>query len=233
MTGAAGVAAADAFSSRLALAAGGALGEFNRAGVLAPADVHVARRLTALGGDRNEMVALAVALAVRGPRFGHVYVDLAKVRETASTDLDVDAGGDIDLDSLPWPDPGQWISDLAASPLVSAGEDAGPGRPLRLVGEALYLDRYWRDENAVAADLLARACEEAPAGPGSDPAAAGGLAPIDFPVLGEGLRRLFPEPGAGGAGGAGGRPRSLVQRRRDWAEHAPVPLLIFFCFCSF
>ena len=43
-----------------------------------------------------------------------------------------------------------------ASELVTVGEDDGgvsQARPLRLLGTRLYLDRYWREECAVAADL--------------------------------------------------------------------------------
>ena len=53
---------------------------------------------------------------------------------------------------------------MAASPLVAVGEDdAGAVRPLRLVGTWLYLDRYWREERQVAADLRALG-DEPPAG---------------------------------------------------------------------
>ena len=50
---------------RLALQAGGLLREFNEAGVVEAADVHVARRVSELAGESDETVALAVALAVR------------------------------------------------------------------------------------------------------------------------------------------------------------------------
>ena len=121
----------------------GALRAFNEAGVLAPADVHVAQRLAAIGGEADERVVLAAALAVRAPRLGHVLVDLATIRETAT----VDAEEPVDLATLPWPD--EWLDAVAGSPLV--GED----RPLRLEGSALYLDRYWREERQVARDLRA------------------------------------------------------------------------------
>ena len=62
------------------------------------------------------------------------------------------------------------------------GASGGDDRPLRLVGTALYLDRYWRDERAVAADLRARS-QQAPL-------------PVDALRLGASLSRLFPEPGA-------------------------------------
>ncbi|HEY7077933.1 MAG TPA: hypothetical protein VH418_21295, partial [Solirubrobacteraceae bacterium] len=63
--------------------AAGLLREFNAAGVLAAADVHVALRLSELAGARDDAVALAAALAVRAPRLGHVHVDLAGIRDTA------------------------------------------------------------------------------------------------------------------------------------------------------
>jgi exodeoxyribonuclease V alpha subunit len=167
------VTAVDPFDARRALGAPGLLRTFNDAGVLAPADVHVARRLVELAGEDDERVALAAALAVRGPRLGHVYVDIATIRDTAT----VDAEEPVDLTSLPWPQTGAWLERLAASPLVATGEDAGEDRPLRLVGSYLYLDRYWREERRLAADL--RGLRDA--------------APADVrdDVLADGLARLF------------------------------------------
>ena len=155
------------FDARLARGASGLLREFNDAGVLATADVHVASRLAALVDEPDEAVALAAALAVRAPRIGHVFVDLERISETATVDVD----DPIDLATLPWPDPAGWVAQVAASDLV------GPDRPLRLEGSALYLDRYWREERQVAADL------EALAG------AADGAVRMD--VLGDGIARLF------------------------------------------
>ncbi|MGQ0520550.1 MAG: exodeoxyribonuclease V subunit alpha [Actinomycetota bacterium] len=171
-------AAVDLHDVRRVRDAPGALRAFNDAGVLAPADVHVARRLAALGGDAGEGVLLAAALAVRAPRLGHVCIDLATARGSVSTDAAVP----VDLQALPWPDPDEWAERLAASPLVSAGPADGDRRPLRLEGTRLYLDRYWRQERRVAADLLAR----------SDEGAAG----VDAAVLAAGLGRLF-GPAAG------------------------------------
>jgi exodeoxyribonuclease V alpha subunit len=168
----------DERGANLVLRASGLLGAFNRAGVLAAADVHVAMRLTRLGGEDDERVALAAALAVRGPRFGHVFVDLAAVRDAAA-----DLEEEIDLDVLPWPEPDDWVRVLAGSQLVARGDDDPAARPLRLVGTALYLDRYWRDEQAVATDLLGRA-------------QARQLAP-DLPVLADGLARLFTDDDSG------------------------------------
>jgi exodeoxyribonuclease V alpha subunit len=149
--------------ARLVLAASGLLREFNEAGVLAPADVHVARRLCELAGEDDEGVQLAAALAVRGPRLGHVCVDLATIRDTATVDIEEP----VDLGALPWPDPDEWIERFRGSALIG---------PLRLEGSVLYLDRYWREERRVAADLLAL-MDAAPA-PVDDARLAAGLARI-------------------------------------------------------
>src|SRR5450759_1888645 len=119
---------ADPFDVRYAARATGLLAEFNRASVLSSADVHVATALGRLGGERDEQVVLAVALAVRAVRYGSVCVAL---------------------------------------------------RPVRLVDELLYLDRYWRQERLVRAELDARA--------GCRPTA------VDSGRLRAALDRLFPD----------------------------------------
>jgi exodeoxyribonuclease V alpha subunit len=163
----------DPHDVRLARLAPGPLRAFNDAGVLSSADVHVARRLARIGGcEGDEAVLLALALAARAPRLGHVLVDLRTIRETVA----VDTEEPIDLDALPWPDPATWREAVAACPLVGDADD----RPLRLEGDALYLDRYWREERRVADALTARALAPAP--------------PVDEAVLRDGLARLGAAP---------------------------------------
>src|SRR5215211_170772 len=157
----------DRFELRVAQGAPGVLFQFNDAGVLAAADVHVARRPAALVGEAGDAVVLAAALAVRAPRIGHVFVDLERISDTATVDVD----DPIDLSTLPWPEPSKWVDQVAASGLV------GWDRPLVLEGSALYLDRYWREEQQVAADLKALA------------GATDGAVRMD--VLADGLSRLF------------------------------------------
>jgi exodeoxyribonuclease V alpha subunit len=163
----------DPFAPRLALAASGGLRAFNQAGVLAAADVHVARHLCALADEHNDAVALAVALAVRAPRLGHVHVDLARIEQTAA----VDGDEPVDLGALPWPAMPAWVTAVASSSLVAPEADGAPVRPLRLRDSWLYLDRYWAEELAVARALRHRAAR-----PGAAPDAA---------VLDAGLERLF------------------------------------------
>jgi exodeoxyribonuclease V alpha subunit len=137
----------DPFRAGLALRSTGLMRQFNQAGLLDAADVHVARRVGELGGEPDERVLLALALAVQAVRAGSVCLDLAVVPA-----LDPE---------LPWPDPADWAALVRASPLTTdldAGADVvdADDRPLRWDGDRLYLDRYWRDECDVCADLLAR-----------------------------------------------------------------------------
>ena len=62
-------------------------------------------RLAELAGEEDESVVLATALAVRGPRLGHVYVDLETVEATAT--VEGEEHEPVDLSALPWPDAGR------------------------------------------------------------------------------------------------------------------------------
>ena len=155
----------DALHWRRTLNVGGLLGAFNDAGVLDSADVHVATRLTAQAGEASETAALALALAVRALRSGSVCVDLT----TVATELD-----DPVDPQLSWPEPQHWLAELRTSPLL------GETPVLRLYRDRLlYLDRYWREEEQVCADLLAVR---------PDPPA------VDVPLLEAGLARVFHRP---------------------------------------
>lgn len=168
--------AVDTFSSSIARRAPDLLREFNGAGVLHASDVHVAMRLGRLGEEADERVLLATALAVRGPRIGHVHVDLETIAETAA----VDHEEEIDLSEMSWPEPAEWVKVVAGSALVGE-KDADPERPLRIWDSRLYLDRYWRAEAQVARDLLEMASASAPL--------------VDAAATKADLAKLFPEEG--------------------------------------
>ena len=160
---------------RRSTAGDGLLRSLSDATVLNAADVRTALALSRLAGGADEAVQLAVALAVRAVRLGHVYVDLATAATTVAPD---DEEVDVDLAALAWPDPSTWPTIVAASPLAAVGVDGPADRPLRLLGSRLYLDRYWRHERAIVADLLGRVGGDAPS--------------VDVAALTTGLDRLFP-----------------------------------------
>lgn len=146
------------FDRRRAARAGGVLGEANERGILHAADVHVARRLSALSGERDVEAALALALATRAVATGSVAVDLTQVHL-------------IDPD-FAWPaDPQAWLQQVRDSRLVAAGvlvEEQG----------LLYLKRYHDQEIQVAATLIAR--RDAPPPPVDEQVLGAGLARL-FP----------------------------------------------------
>ena len=165
----------DLHDVRLAIRARGLLADFNAAGVLIAADVHVATTLGRLCEESNDDVLLAAALTVRAVREGSVCLDLAEPRRGAG-----DVDDPADLAALPWPEPSAWLAACARSPLIAVGIDAPAGRPLRLIDDLLYLDRYWREEQLVRAELDARTSRTPP--------------DVDTERLRAALDRFFPDP---------------------------------------
>ena len=130
---------------RLALSATGVLAEFNRAGVITAADVHIASTLARVTHEQDGDAVLATALANRAVRTGSVAVELT----TLAT------AGRQSLPDLPWPEPQGWAESVAGSRLAVEGAvvvDRG----------LVYLQRYHHQEVQVVADLRARARLEPP-----------------------------------------------------------------------
>ena len=118
---------------------------------------------------------LALAIAARAARLGHVCLDLgaAQAQVTAAHD---DEGGPVELTL---PDPAAWRAELASSPIVTTfpPEEAEAGhralvRPLVLEGNRLYLHRLWSFEIDVAAQFADRIAPDAGIRPPVDEAAA-------------------------------------------------------------
>ncbi len=142
---------------------------WQRAQILSPADLHIAARLATLAELPAEQfdVVLAMALADRAPRNGHVCLDLRSVAASARAETDGVRYDDPALrqqllDSLPTT-PGaieEWRRAIAASPLVSLEGDHSPAdlaRPFVLHGDLLYLQRYRDLEARIAEQVLERA----------------------------------------------------------------------------
>jgi len=142
---------------------------------LASLDLHYARFVARFSGGCQQ-VFLGAALASMVTRNGHSCLEL---REWAGRGVLLGDG----QQQLLIPPLAEWCEGLSASPAVS---DGGECTPLVLVGERLYLSRYWGYEKAVATWLVARGkespwlCDEA--------------------LLLAGLARWFPQKLAGSDG---------------------------------
>ena len=171
----------------------GPLTPFTEAGVVSAVDLHVTSCLLRLvpgpapssaGGPGAQVaVPLAIALTVRALRDGSVCLGLGEDPDRwlpAEPELDSDA---LDLPTepveLPWPEPGAWRQAVAGHPLVAPGSDGAADRPLRLIGDRLYLQRYWADEQLIAHQTQARSR----------------TLDVDPDALRAALARLFPDPG--------------------------------------
>jgi len=126
---------------------------FVEAGVFDAGEVQLCAAFARLKPGVSDEVLVALAVAARGPRRGHVCIDLADVS------LLIVDGNDERTIGLPWPGVERWARALAESDLVAvpSGSLDEPIRPLVWDGHRLYLQRYFHDELTVAADLIERA----------------------------------------------------------------------------
>jgi exodeoxyribonuclease V alpha subunit len=128
---------------------------FVSAGVLRESEVHLAAAISRLVPAVEPDVVLAVALAARAPRLGHVCVAL----EEAPGSVVLEGPG-TDATDLPWPEPARWRRALESAPEVVGTPRSPVGTrraPLVWDGRRLYLQRYWSYEVTVADVLRARA----------------------------------------------------------------------------
>ena len=172
------------------------LGLWVELGWLRRVDAHLVRFMARHVPEAPASVLLAAALASHQLGRGHVCLSLSRAlaepRATLSLPPLEQSEAHLAEVSVALPeafladlDAGRWAEQLAASRLVSvlaqADSPAGhlPLRPLVLVGERLYLRRYWQAEREVAAGLRAR----------MGPSEEGETRVSD--ALGERLRELF------------------------------------------
>ena len=107
--------------------------------------------LAQLAGEGDPEVWLAAALAMAAPRGGHVCVALGSVgpaQLVQSEEHEAPVAAVLPADRV------AWVDKVRASPLVGGlGE---PAAPLQLVGDRLYLHRWWSYEARLAGRLRAR-----------------------------------------------------------------------------
>ena len=131
------------------------LSPFIEVGLFGSYELQLARTVRRLQPDVSDTALLALAVAARAPRFGHVCsrLDLASLEQADLTDDGAPAP------ELPWPTADQWAAALDTSAIVATPADATvePVRPLVWDAGRLYLQRYWHYELAVAGDIHRRA----------------------------------------------------------------------------
>ncbi len=141
------------------------LAPFVRAGVVGPFERQLVDAVYRLEPRATPVSLLTLALAARAPRFGHVCVELDRVRDQILAGDDLDAS----LAEFAWPPMDEWVEDLTRSVLVSSPDGAGSAdgpllRPLVWDGTRIYLQRYWHYELLVAEDLVRRSGSHASSG---------------------------------------------------------------------
>ena len=164
--------------------------QFVASGWLEPGDAYLVDALAAAQSrpwQANDALALiGLAFAVRGPRMGHVGVDLAQVPTATVPDR---APADAAAVPVPWPaQPQAWLALVRAlgRPLVGDADAQTLPTPFVVQGDLLYLHRMFRYQAQLADALLARAADDTvPPLPGTD------LPVLDPSRLGRDLDVLF------------------------------------------
>ena len=160
---------------RLSAVATGVLRDLNQAGLLSAADTQIAGRVSALVGETDESTTVALALAVRAVRRGSVCVDLSDVdlsdRPPLVEPVETQTQSENDPAQPLWRAPDSWAARVAASTTAAAGV-------IRVEGQLIYLDRYWREEQLIRDVVIDRAAEPPPV--------------IDDDLLEAGAIRVFP-----------------------------------------
>lgn len=139
------------------------LGDWQLSGWLRPLDAAFAGFLYEQAADTTAPVLLAAALVSHQLGHGHVCLDLPSILHTPELALSLPSA-DEQIDSRLPPEhllaalsAEQWRQQLADSKVVDVEEAAAAGnRPLVLVGQRLYLRRYWQYERQVVQGLVAR-----------------------------------------------------------------------------
>ena len=168
---------------------------FRQRRALASLDVHVVDHLAALVGETDTEALLALALATRAPRHGHICVDLRALQPDSLLTEAGEALGAAGPDGEAPPlelmaDRDAWLARVAASSLVRLADDPDSRTPFVLAGSLLYSDRYFRYQQRLTALLRQRFHSLQP--------------PADPGLLASGLATLLGSPPRSAADGKAG-----------------------------
>lgn len=137
------------FDAQHSVSASGPAKAFNQAGVLLASHLQVARTITRLAHENNDLVILAAAFVAKALSSGSVCVDLAQLADSPLMSSETEPPALPPLE--------EWLGALRASPAVGDQDTPNNRLPMRLVGETLYFERYWLEEEDVRTRLEARA----------------------------------------------------------------------------
>lgn len=183
------------FDARFSVIARGLAAEFNQAGILLASHLQVARTITRLAHDDDDLTMLAAAFVAKALAAGSVCVDLAQLADSPLMATDADRPDLPPIDD--------WLAGLRRSPAV--GDESAPDNrlPLRLIDTTLYFERYWLEEEDVRASIEARAAAVPPT--------------VDEARLSQSLAAVAPPSRAADA--ARQRPREAIERAvRGWTS---------------
>ena len=120
----------------------------------APVDWHLASTLAKYSPVPSEELKLAAALVSKRCRQGHTCAALGEVAGLSLAQTETGNPGGQGEDT--WPLLQHWLDKLRASGSVAEADPLNPAMPLVLLGERLYLSRYFYHEKALAQSLRER-----------------------------------------------------------------------------
>ena len=123
--------------------------------------VRLARHLGFLYNEQRDLVIAAAACAITVLANGSVCFDLTRANQLRS---EADPSPVLD-----WPDPDEWADLLRSSPMVTS-DPMARDRPLVIDQSAVYLTRYWAEQQAIVEKLTTRLQQAPPSVVGLDAA---------------------------------------------------------------
>ena len=128
------------------------LAPFVEAGVFGSFEVHLAATMVRLQPDVGDDIILALAIAARAPRFGHVCVDLSRLAEQVDGGWTRRPGPSATSRGPGWP-LGCGLSSVLRWSRIPVPCPSTGCAPWCGTATGSISQRYWHDERAVAADL--------------------------------------------------------------------------------
>ena len=149
--------------------ASGLIQRFNEAELVGDAGVHIARTITSLLDEKNELVSLALALCVQAAELGSACLpftsisDMNELLTLRFSEEEEDEEVAKLRAHLNWPSLEDWIEALHSSPNVAFSRNQlANDQPMRMIEGNLYLERNWIAQQSVTKTILSRLSQTPP-----------------------------------------------------------------------